>query len=60
LQGNIVSLATTHKPLVGKLRFELRPLTLQRGIKPRHDGLLRRHASIDRHLGKVLRVQLPL
>ena len=46
--------------MIGKLRFKLRPLTLKRRIKPRHDGFLRRHARIDRHLSKTRGVQLTL
>ena len=60
LQGNIVSLTTTHKTLVSQLRLKLRPLALQLRVKARHDGLLRRHASVHRHRGKLRGIQLPL
>ncbi len=58
--GGVKRLATTHQPLIGKLGFQLRPLALQLRVEARHDGLLRRHTSANRHCGKLRGVQLPL
>ena len=60
LEGDIVSLAATHKPLVSELGFQLRPLALQLRVEARHDGFLRRHACVYGHLGKVGDIQLTL
>ena len=60
LEGDIVSLAATHKPLVSELGFQLRPLALQLRVETGHDGLLCRHTCVYGHLGDVGDIQLTL
>ena len=60
LHFGVVRFTARAQALVDKALLQLLPFALQLRFKARHDGVLRRHACIYRHSGKIADVQLSL